>query len=248
MNPRRLHRFLMAALATALLGVFGFITQVSLLGYTAFDHSLSQFLRSLRNPVLDPPMLVATLLGNWLVVTVAVITLCLVLIYQRRWALFTAVLTTIAGAGAFVSGIKFLVEAGRPKLNLYESGVSVYSFPSGHTTFSSLLGLWLLWFTVRGVQHRGLRAVSVLVLVGMICMVALSRIYLGAHWPTDIATGFLFSISLILIVALIFEYQLTDSTANLRVLQATALAYVLSGLVYVSYKWSSAVLMYAPST
>ncbi|WP_298610420.1 phosphatase PAP2 family protein [uncultured Thiothrix sp.] len=248
MNPRLNHRFLIAALVAALLGVFGFITRVSIAGYTTFDSSLSELIRSWRSPVLDPPMLIATLLGNWLVVTVAFTTLCLMLIYQKRWALFTAILTTIAGAGAFVSGIKSLVEAGRPELNLYERGVSVYSFPSGHTTFSSLLGLWLIWFAVRGIQKPWVRLLSVLILALMILMVAVSRIYLGAHWPTDIATGFLFSISLALIFSLVFEHQYTDHSADLRVLQASVLAYVIAGLIYVSYKWASAIVMYTPST
>lgn len=241
------HIFLIFCLVVVLLGVFGFIARMSISGYTPLDEQLSVFIRSFRTPVLDPPILVATLLGNWLVVTVTFTTLCLMLIYQRRWALVVAVLTTIAAAGAFVSGIKLLVEAGRPEQNLYAQGVSVYSFPSGHTTFSSLLGLWLLWFAVRGIQHRGMRIASVLVLAFMILMVAFSRIYLGAHWPTDIATGLLFSLSLALIFTLVFEHQYTDPSADLKVLQASVLAYVLAGLIYVSYKWSSALVMYTPS-
>lgn len=248
MKTRLTHSVLIASLVAALLGVFWFIARMSLSGYTAFDLGLSQFIRALRHPLLDPPMLVATLLGNWLVVTLTVTSLCLMLLYQKRWVLVAAVLTTMAGAGIFVSGLKLLVGAGRPEDNLYAQGVSVFSFPSGHTTFSTLLGVWLIWFAARGIQTRWVRALSILVLAMMIIMVALSRIYLGAHWPTDIATGFLFSISLALIVALIFEDQSTEPVANLRVLQVSVLAYVISGLIYVSYKWPSAVVMYTPST
>lgn len=242
------HRLLIVALVAALLGVFWCISHVSIEGYTAVDYRLSELIRSWRHPVLDPPMLIATLLGNWLVVTLSFTSLCLMLLYQQRWALLTALLTTVAGAGVFVPGIKFLVAAGRPELNLYERGVSVYSFPSGHTTFSSLLGLWLIWFAVRGIQNRAIRALSVWGLVLMMLLVALSRIYLGAHWPTDIAGGFLFSISLALIFALVFEHQSTDHSADLKVLQASVLVYVLSGLIYVSYTWPSALIMYMPAT
>lgn len=248
MLPRLNHQFLIAALVAALLGVFGFIARVSMTGYNSFDYSLSELIRSWRDPLLDIPMLIATLLGNWLVVTVTFTTLCLTLMYQKRWTLVGVVLTTIAGAGAFVSGIKLLVEAGRPEMGLYQHGVSVYSFPSGHTTFSSLLGLWLIWFAMRGIQNNLVRRLAVFILIVMISLVAISRIYLGAHWPTDIATGFLFSISLALIATLVFEHQAIEQQADLKVFQLSVLAYVLSGLVYVSYKWSGALIMYTPTS
>ncbi|SKA69468.1 Membrane-associated phospholipid phosphatase [Thiothrix eikelboomii] len=248
MKSRSTHTFLIICLVLALSGVFWFIIRMSLSGYTAFDTGLSEFIRSLRNPVTDRSMLAATLLGNWLVVTLTVTTLCLVLMYQRRWVLVAAILTMMAGAGVFVSGIKLLVAAVRPEADLYQKGASVFSFPSGHTTFSSLLGVLLIWFAVRGLNQPWLRLVSVLVLIFMIVMVALSRIYLGAHWPTDIVTGFLFSMSLALIFALIFENYPSEPAADLSVLQASVLTYLLMGVVYLTYKWPSAIVMYTPST
>lgn len=239
---------LMACLALALIGVFLLIARMSTTGYTGFDLSLSEAIRALRNSTTEIPMLIATLLGNGLVVTVAMATLCAVLLYQRQWPLVVAILTTVAASGIFVSSIKPLTHAIRPESDLYSKGVSVFSFPSGHTTFSTLLGLWLIWFTLRGVQKTWARVLIVLVLFSMICMVGLSRIYLGAHWPTDVAAGFLFSSSLLLIVALIYAHYFIEPAAALQVLKWTTLAYVLTGIIYVSYKWPSAILMYTPST
>lgn len=248
MKPRSSNTFLIACLVVCLGGVFWFIARMSMSGYTAFDYGLSEFIRSLRNPLADIPMLAATLLGNGLVVTLTVAAMCAVLLYQKRWTLLTAVLTMMAAAGIFVSSIKLLVEAGRPEGDLYQRGVSVFSFPSGHTTFSTLLGLLLIWFAVRGIQNRFARFLSVFVLAVMIFMVAMSRIYLGAHWPTDVATGFLFSSSLVLIFTLVFAHEPVEPAANLKVLQAGSLVYVLTGIIYLIYKWPSALVMYMPST
>lgn len=239
---------LIACLALALIGVFILIARMATTGYTGFDLSLSEAIRSMRDSTTEMPLLIATLLGNGLVVTVTVATMCVVLLYQRQWPLVVAVLSTMAAAGVFVSSIKPLIQAGRPESDLYSKGVSVFSFPSGHTTFSTLLGLWLIWFTLRGVQKNWARVLIVLTLAFMIGMVGLSRIYLGAHWPTDVAAGFLFSSSLLLIFALIYAHYSIEPAAALQVLKWTALAYVLTGIVYVSYKWPSAILMYTPST
>ena len=248
MTARPYQYLLIACLALALIGVFILIARMATTGYIGFDLSLSEAIRSLRNSTTDIPMLMATLLGNWLVVTLTVATMCVVLLYQRQWPLIVSVLTTMAAAGVFVSSIKPLIQAGRPESDLYSKGVSVFSFPSGHTTFSTLLGLWLIWFTLRGVQKTWARVLIVLVLFSMICMVGLSRIYLGAHWPTDVVAGFLFSSSLLLIAALIYAHYFIAPAAALQVLKWTALAYMLTGVIYVSYKWPSAILMYTPST
>lgn len=247
MKSRSAHTFLIICLVLALIGVFWFIARMSVSGYTAFDTSLSEFIRALRHPIIDHLMLAVTLLGNWLVVTLTVTAMCVVLVYQKRWALVAAILTMMAGAGGFVSGIKLLLEASRPEADLYQRGVSVFSFPSGHTTFSSLLGMLLIWFAARGIRTRSIRILSILILIMMIFLVALSRINLGAHWPTDIATGFLFSSSLILIFSLIFENYPDNPPADLQVLQASVLTYVLTGIVYLAYKWQGAIVMYTPT-
>ena len=248
MTARPYQYLLIACLALALIGVFILIARMATTGYIGFDLSLSEAIRSLRNSTTDIPMLMATLLGNWLVVTITVATMCVVLLYQRQWPLIVSVLTTMAAAGVFVSSIKPLIQAGRPESDLYSKGVSVFSFPSGHTTFSTLLGMWLIWFTLRGVSKTWVRVLIGLVLSLMIGMVGLSRLYLGAHWPTDVAAGFLFSSSLLIMVTLIYSHYVLEPKLALQTLKWTALAYVLTGIVYVSYKWPSAILMYTPST
>jgi len=65
------------------------------------------------------------------------------------------------------------------------------SFPSGHTTqiFGFVLTLWLLTFILR-LPARPL----LFVLLGLTALlVAISRLYLQVHFPSDVAAGFLVS-------------------------------------------------------
>ncbi|MCB8933584.1 MAG: phosphatase PAP2 family protein [Fimbriimonadaceae bacterium] len=57
------------------------------------------------------------------------------------------------------------------------------SFPSGHTTTSFAIAFTLLFMT------RGSRPWVGWVALGWACLVGLSRIYVGVHYPTDVLGG-----------------------------------------------------------
>lgn len=92
------------------------------------------------------------------------------------------------------NGLKILVRAPRPFETLdFIAGKRVetatgYSFPSGHTQGAAT------FFTTAAVLIRR-RAFTVLAALIMIA-VAVSRIYLGVHWPLDTAAGLLLGVLL----------------------------------------------------
>lgn len=114
----------------------------------------------------------------------------LVLPFARRYPqlLWTAI---IAGLIAIflTHGLKFVTNMPRPLIVLPEDTVNVvgislrdhFSFPSGHSLTAFLYAGLLL----PCLQSRWLRTLLLL----MACLVALSRIMIGAHWPTDILVG-----------------------------------------------------------
>ena len=98
----------------------------------------------------------------------------------------------------------------RPTVDLY-GGVESFSFPSGHATNSALIygALALLALAVfRKLPGRLLAAVFALLAV----MIAVSRIYLGAHWPSDTLAGLgLASLMLTLMSVVQDELRLPDA-------------------------------------
>jgi membrane-associated phospholipid phosphatase len=113
----------------------------------------------------------------------------LVLAVNRRW--WDAAGTLLAAAGS--AGLWFLVaplvHRPRPTADLVRVAVEIPygSFPSGHVlNFTATFGF--LAFLAWRAHHR---ALTVLCLVPPLA-IALSRVYLGEHWPSDVLGGFLF--------------------------------------------------------
>jgi undecaprenyl-diphosphatase len=66
------------------------------------------------------------------------------------------------------------------------------SFPSGHTmNYVSVFG-FLGAASMANVKPSLLRTLLVGSCAGMIALIGPARVYLGAHWPSDTAAGYLF--------------------------------------------------------
>ena len=116
---------------------------------------------------------------------------CCVLLVRaglRREAIAVAV--SLGGAMLISDVVKLLVSRPRPPLEHLQS-VSGSSFPSGHATQASAF-----WFSLVLAAHtarasptlvRSLGAVAVL----LVATVAISRVYLGVHYVSDVVAGVL---------------------------------------------------------
>lgn len=105
---------------------------------------------------------------------------------ERNGALFIAI--SFAGATAISTLDKVLVGRPRPPVHHLEA-VTSGSFPSGHTTEATAFGVALLLTFLATRPRRGLAVLAAIVTAAGVAAVALSRIYLGVHYPTDIAGG-----------------------------------------------------------
>ena len=70
-----------------------------------------------------------------------------------------------------------------------------YSFPSGHSMVSMAFYGYLIYLIYRFVKNKYLKWISIVLLSLLICLIGISRIYLGVHYTSDVLGGFLISIS-----------------------------------------------------
>ncbi len=160
------------------------------------DTSVLISFQSLRSPLADSLVVALTQLGDPEVIWPLSITIYLYLAFVARspeaaatWA------ASVAFSAAFNSAVKWIVGRNRPTLLDYE-GFSAFSFPSGHATVNlTLYGVVavLLWREIA--PQKRLSAAILLILLG--AAIAVSRLYLGAHWFSDVAASSLLAIAIV---------------------------------------------------
>ena len=158
----------------------------------AFD-KLLQGMVNVRRGSLDTLMLACTWYGGVLPMTVLSVSILLLLLLVRRRK-EARYLVFGAGGGLLLNLLlKALFHRARPGVDLLYllPSLSSLSFPSGHTmgTTSVVGSLAVILHVVKA--PRVVRLASILLGAAAIAGVGLSRVYLGAHYPSDVLGGFL---------------------------------------------------------
>ena len=104
-----------------------------------------------------------------------------------RWLVYLAV---TAGGGALLDAeLKRFFARARPDVAQQLMHASGYSFPSGHAMGSTVVFAALSYLAFRTLPQWWERAAAVSFAATMILSVALSRVYLGVHWISDVSAG-----------------------------------------------------------
>ncbi len=185
---------------------------------TNLDRALYDLLLGLRTPWIDVLMVRLTHLGDLPVVSLLALVVTLWLTARRRWSACAHWLGAVTFALAVPWLLKIAVGIPRPEAIIAQFADS--AFPSGHATRAITLFGFLAVLTARDFKlaWRWLPyTIAVLLALG----IAASRLYLGAHWLSDVLGGL--TLGLIWVTVLGIAFRLHDSIAG-RGRQLSALA------------------------
>jgi membrane-associated phospholipid phosphatase len=130
-----------------------------------------------------------TALGSFPVV--AAVSLGIAAYFWRRqwWSWIGLLVLTVGGSEILSFLLKHAFHRTRPHFSHPIVTLTSFSFPSGHTmAATTLYGFLAVWVLVN-VQSWWLRVAAIGGAALLIALVAISRIYLGAHFLTDVAAG-----------------------------------------------------------
>jgi membrane-associated phospholipid phosphatase len=99
----------------------------------------------------------------------------------------------VASTGIYTEiWINHVISRPRPPVADWAGAASGASFPSGHTTAATLFALSAAWTIAARVPAGGPRRAVWAGAAVYAAAVGWSRVWLGVHWPTDVAAGWLF--------------------------------------------------------
>ena len=107
----------------------------------------------------------------------------------RRQGAALLLLATFWGALIIESAAKFMFERPRPELVPHAARVFTTSFPSGHATVSAATGLAVSIMLAQARPEQRFRLLAAGSAACLVAVIGVSRVYLGVHWPTDVAAG-----------------------------------------------------------
>jgi len=164
--------------------------------YTAFDASFHNLVMRYASEMTSKVMRAITFLGS----TVFIVALCAVvffgLILKKRKAQGYSIASILIVSTLINNVIKLIIRRPRPEyISVIEHS---FSYPSGHTMASTTLYGFIIYLILKSDFPKRYKVIYSCALGLLILLVGLSRIYLGAHFFSDVFGGMLLSAALLL--------------------------------------------------
>ena len=154
----------------------------------ALDTASLSWLSQFRSPATDVLMQGVSLMGAQVLGVVVAAVLALLAV-RRRWGDAVSLLLVVSGAQLLNTLLKATFQRERPMPYLELLPAQQFSFPSNHTMLATAVYLYLAylaWQRLNGFARYGIAACAVL----LILLIGVSRVYLEAHYATDVIAGF----------------------------------------------------------
>jgi undecaprenyl-diphosphatase len=157
-----------------------------------FDFPIALFIQQLNwGPVVYPMELINASAGIWQVLIGAVAIIALFIVERRAgWLMLIGSISSLLD-----NIIKLIISRQRPPADLVHilSPTTGFSFPSGHAVFFTWMS-FMIAVSIAPKIRPSYRPILWIVAAMVIVLTCISRVWAGAHWPSDVIGGVLLGI------------------------------------------------------
>lgn len=206
--PLRKHSILLYFVATLLvsfLALSGFVLAEPGL---SFDRKAHDYVETIRSHSLTNVMEIITFFGSQMFLLPAYMVLAALYLANRKQRSAVNILVIGITSTILLFLLKEFFKRPRP-LDQLISGVKGFSYPSGHS-FSSLTFFGLVvYYILKMKLSPAIKYLAAATLFVLVSAIGFSRIYLGVHYASDVAAGFILSV-LWLLLSLFFITRIRE--------------------------------------
>lgn len=205
MLVRRLLLILASASLFLIFIIFSYLVHKDF--YTQFDFDTTVKLQDIISRRFDLPFSVFSLIGMAEVTGLIWLGLLLIVLLKRAWMTVASLFLFWIGIAIELFGKIFVNHPGPPFL-FYRGVLDIElpshyvqtgnAYPSGHVFRTAFLVVFIVIFLLQRRTRLG-RFILLPALAALLFFMALSRVYLGEHWSSDVIGGFLLGSSLALL-------------------------------------------------
>jgi undecaprenyl-diphosphatase len=147
-----------------------------------------------------------TALGGFGVLTLLTAAAIGYLVMMRKRHAALLVLLAVAGGQLVSLALKAGFDRARPDLVPHGAPVFTASFPSGHAVMAAVTYLTLGALLARVHAAVAVKLYLLGLAVALTVIVGVTRVYLGVHWPTDVAAGWVVGAAWAILSSLLMQW------------------------------------------
>lgn len=170
-----------------------------------FDDAVSTYIVSFRSDPLTSFFRFMTDMGDRFAYVVITVVLGAYFFFRNKnWKFIAQTVAVLLLATITNILLKSVINRARPA-HEHLVQVNTLSFPSGHSMSAMAFYGFLTYLTIVSKIPILLKGFLVIILVITILSIGVSRIYLGVHFPSDVAAGFLGGLIWVTFCIIVFE-------------------------------------------
>lgn len=207
------------------------------------DLLVYHFLQERRTPIMDQFMVGVTELGDVQVMVPVIVAALIWFVLRRQWQTALYWVLAVGFAQILVKVLKFTLH--RPRPGIFYAGVEQFSFPSSHALMSAVVYGFLAFLLCHHEPGGRCKAI-VFAATSLIALILFSRLYLGAHWMSDVVGGLSFAVAWVAALATVYVYRSPKKVAGHGLAVVLSVTLVIAGGTHIYLQHSADVVRYAP--